>query len=63
MPRETAKVSALTADECVDVLAQCYMVIDTTEDLINKLEARMSQLELEVRLGKPFLALVNNENN
>ena len=62
MSRETAKVSALTADECVDVLAQCYMVLDTTEDLISKLEERIAQIELQLRLSKPFLALVNNDD-
>jgi len=56
-------VNNSTADECVAILAQCYAIIDSTEHLINQTEERMSYLELQLRLGKPFLALVNNENH
>ncbi len=50
-----------SVEECVEILAKAYAIIDSTEHLINRAEARMAQLELELRLGKPFLALVNND--
>ena len=50
-----------SVEECIEILAESYAIIDSVESLIDAAEARMAQLELEARLGKPFLALVKNE--
>ena len=49
------------AAECIEILAQCYAIIDSTEALIERAEARLAQLDFEARVDKPFLALVKND--
>ena len=54
-------VADATIEECIEILAESYAIIDSVEALINATEDRMAQLELEARLSKPFLALVKND--
>ena len=60
MSNET-KVEECNASECIEILSQCYLILDSTNHLIDRTENRLAQLDFEARVDKPFLALVDND--
>ena len=51
-----------TSAEALDILNQCYMVQNATNELIERAENRLAQLDFESKVDKPFLALVRNND-